>query len=109
MKSNVDAIRAVDVGVELKMVKVGGKCVSYLHPTLSICLQLYLFFRCILIHDVQSAFRSTEGLIFAGKKIGTGSGAVETENPIHVLHRHQVAAAGRRVSRLLENSVMIRR
>ena len=95
MKSNVDAIRAVDVGVELKMVKVGGKCVSYLHPTLSICLQLYLFFRCILIHDVQSAFRSTEGLIFAGKKIGTGSGAVETENPIHVLHRHQVAAAGR--------------
>ena len=60
-------------------------------------------------HDVETAFQSKEGLIFAGKKIGTGSGAVETENQILVLHRHQVAAAGRRVSRLLENSVMIRR
>ena len=108
MKSNVDAIRAVDVGVELKIVKVG---VSAFLTSIQLYQSAYncLFFHFILIHDVETAFQSKEGLIFAGKKIGTGSGAVETENQILVLHRHQVAAAGRRVSRLLENSVMIRR
>ena len=61
MKSNVDAIRAVDVGVELKIVKVGGKCVSYVHPTLSICLQLYLFFHFILITMLKLLFNQKKG------------------------------------------------